>query len=191
MKLLIILLVFLIGASIALLIGLGFYLAPQDELQRADATIAVSGGDTLSRTLEAVRLYQDGWAPVLIFSGAAKDRKGPSNAEAMRTIAIGQGLPPDVVSIDELSETTKQNASEVSNIVAALSLNKVILVTSPYHQRRAFLEFQHRMGTDVTIINHPAPDHTWSKRNWWRSPRGWYLTLSELPKTLLTLSLNR
>ena len=79
--LLIILLVLLaIGGT---LFGIGYYLSPQSPLQKADAIVAISGGETQERALMAIELYQQGWAPVIIFSGAAADTSGPSNAAAM------------------------------------------------------------------------------------------------------------
>ena len=176
-----------IALVIAALFGIGVFLSPENDLQKADAIIAVSGGDTRARTLEAVALHQDDWAPLLIFSGAAKDPNSPSNAETMRDIAIAKGVPPDVVVLDESSLTTRQNANVVSNIIEAFDFRKVVLVTSPYHQRRAFIEFKDRLGPEVVIINHSAPDEDWSRSTWWQTPRGWFLTLSEIPRTLFSL----
>lgn len=187
MKFLLLWVILIVASVIAGLIGVGIFLSPEDNLQVSDAIIAVSGGDTRARTLEAVKLYQDGFAPLLIFSGAAKDPDSPSNAEAMRDIAIARGVPSDVVVLDESSLTTRQNANVVSNIVEAFEFNKVILVTSPYHQRRTYIEFKDRLGSDVSIINHSAPDDVWSRSSWWQTPRGWFLTLNELPKTLFSL----
>ena len=41
----------------------------------ADAIVAISGGDTSARTSEAIKLYKNGWGNILIFSGAAADRR--------------------------------------------------------------------------------------------------------------------
>ena len=174
-------------AAIGLLILGGFYISPQDELTPANAIIVVSGGDTKGRTLEAVKLYQQGWAPLMIFSGAALDPESPSNARAMRDIAIAEGVPSDVIAIEEESLNTRQNANQVSTIIQALKYPQVILVTSPYHQRRAFLEFTSRLGEETIIINHSAPDKNWSRAWWWTRPLGWYLTLTEVPKTMFAL----
>ena len=45
-----------IALVIAALFGIGVFLSPENDLQKADAIIAVSGGDTRARTLEAVAL---------------------------------------------------------------------------------------------------------------------------------------
>src|SRR5688572_846628 len=75
------------------IVGIGFFLSPQSDLEKADLIVAISGGETSQRTREAVRLYDEGYAPKLLFSGAAADRNGPSNAAAMRRYAIIQGVP--------------------------------------------------------------------------------------------------
>ena len=76
----------------AIIWGIGAYLyiddlrscgqAPttSDACRSADAIVAVSGGDTLARADEAIKLYRNGWARYIVFSGAAADKSGPSNA---------------------------------------------------------------------------------------------------------------
>ncbi|MBI3983717.1 YdcF family protein [Candidatus Microgenomates bacterium] len=183
------LLLIVLGAAgaLALLVGAGFYVSPESELARADAIVVVSGGDTGARAKAGIKLFQAGWAPQLIFSGAAEDPESPSNAEVMKSIALSQGIPPDVVIAETRSRTTRQNAEEVSVLLEALNYESIILVTSPYHQRRTMLEFQDRLGQEFAIINHPAPDPNWDRRWWWITPVGWYLTVSEYGKILFAL----
>lgn len=183
-------------AFFAVIIGLSLYLAPDDLLtcdqkpsliyekpcQPADAIVAVSGGDTAARTEEAITLYQNGWASKLVFSGAAQDKTGPSNAEAMRRLAIAAGVPSEDIIAEEYSTTTKENAENTQAILRNNDISSVILVTSAYHQRRANLEFEKRANGEVDIRNHPAgSDNQWS-RWWWLSPRGWALAASEFFK---------
>src|SRR5687768_17003543 len=120
----------------------------------ADVIIAISGGDTPARANEAIALYKDGWAPKLIFSGAALDPESPSNAAAMRRQAVAAGVPEKSILIDEESKDTIQNAALTKQLVG--DATRVILVTSPYHQRRASIEFKKAFGNDVTIVNHPT-----------------------------------
>ncbi|MEX0668451.1 MAG: YdcF family protein [Candidatus Saccharimonadales bacterium] len=169
------------------LLFLGFYISPRDDLRESDVIVAVSGGDTTARTQEAIRLYQEGWAPRLLFSGAALDPVSKSNAEVMRDMAISAGVPPDVIIIEEFSDNTRENAERSASLISALRNESIILVTSPYHQRRTFIEFSAQLGEDVEIINHPAPDERWSRSRWWRSPFGWYITATESPKVLYAL----
>lgn len=181
---------------IALVLGVGVFLQPNDlrscdgvvtgvaPCARVDAIVAVSGGDTNARTDEAIRLFQNGWAKYLIFSGAASDKSGPSNAAVMRQRALDAGVDEKVIYIDEYSNTTRQNAENTANLMQKLSVKRVILVTSGYHQRRASLELSKRSeGTEV--INSPvATDADWSLF-WWVTPRGWTLAGSEIIKIIL------
>lgn len=190
---------FIIAAIIAVglaLLGLGYYLSPNDLARcgekpsqesgciKADAIIAVSGGDTSARTGEAIKLYQNGWADTLIFSGAAYDKSGPSNAEAMRQLALAAGVPDKAIVVEEESETTHQNAAETRALLLERDIETIILVTSAYHQRRAGLEFKDRMGGVINVLNHPvATDNQWSPM-WWATPIGWWLAAGELFKII-------
>lgn len=190
-----IVLIVIVATSIALI---SVYLTPDDmrgctevsqasDCQLADAIIAVSGGNTSVRADEAIRLYNEGWSDTLIFSGAAADTSGPSNAEVMRRQAIAAGVPADHIKVETLSQTTKQNAERVKQLLVEVgsgSAQRVILVTSPYHQRRASLEFGVLAGEGITIVNRPAPnDPDWSAV-WWLTPRGWWLAGGELVKII-------
>ena len=180
---------------LALLIigGIGHFLSPDDlhdcaqtpateQCRPAEAIVAVSGGDTNARTDTAINLYQQGWAPVIIFSGAAADKSGPSNAQAMRDRAIEFGVDENDILIEEYSETTRQNAENAQQLFQNYNISDVILVTSAYHQRRALLEFERRAALDMSVRSHPArTDSQWDGW-WWITPRGWYLTISELAK---------
>lgn len=152
--------------------------------QAADAIVAISGGDTTARTNEAIKLFKNGWGQVLIFSGAAADKSGPSNARVMEEQAISAGVDPTDILIDEVSETTAQNAAETSNIFKTNGIKSAIIVTSAYHERRAMLEFDKR-ATGVEIRGHPvATDNQWGPF-WWLTPTGWTLATSETVHSLI------
>lgn len=172
------------------------YLGPNDLLfcngptaegkcRKADAIVVISGGDTSARTAEAIKLYQQGYASTLILSGAAADKSGPSNAQAMQQQAVNAGVPGVNTIIEENSETTDQNAQNTMALVKQRGYTSIILVTSAYHQRRALLEFQH-YGKDINIRSHPiSEDKDWNKF-WFLTPWGWNLAGSEVVKTMIT-----
>lgn len=171
--------------------GIGYYLSPQDELAKVDAIVAVSGGETDARTDEAVRLYHDGWAPRIIFSGAALDPTGPSNARAMAKAARAAGVPADAILLDETSLNTRGNAANVATLVHEHNLTSIILVTSPYHQRRASIAFHRELGSQFSIINHSSFDQRWRRSHWWATDYSQQLTLSELEKVGYELITNQ
>jgi uncharacterized SAM-binding protein YcdF (DUF218 family) len=188
---------YLIAVVAVLTLGIIFisvYIAPDDlthcgkspsstsNCEKADAIVAVSGGNTPVRTAEAIKLYKNGWADTLIFSGAAFDEYSPSNAEVMRNQAIDAGVPIGDIIIEKDSRTTHQNANNVVELFEEHGIKKIIVVTSPYHQRRAGLEFQHLANGSLFVRNHPASnDPDWGAF-WWLTPRGWWLAGGELIK---------
>ena len=187
-------LVGLIIFAALVIFGLSAYLSPDDlgkcqsvgegDCRKADAIVVVSGGDTNARTDEAIKLYKEGWAPLIVVSGA-------SNAKAMCQRAINSGVPEKAIVMDESSETTRQNATEVKKIVDSRKIEDVILVTSGYHMRRAQLEFSAQFN-DVKIRSHPvASDKNWSSW-WWLTPWGWWLAMGELMRIgLFAMGLSR
>lgn len=172
--------VVLIGVFIA---SISLYLPVNDQLQKADAIIAVSGGDTRGRTTHAINLYQEGWAPKLIFSGAAADPLSASNAKVMMSMAAAEGVPVSDVMVDESSRDTKENALKTKELVG--DAKTIILVTSDYHQRRVHKEFVKAFGADIQFINAPAKDKHWGRKTWFLSPYGWWISLTEPVKLLL------
>lgn len=180
-----IMLILIIGGLLGLLfIGLPYYLAPQDKLVKADAIVAVSGGETTSRTLGAIKLYDEGYAPVIIFSGAASDPASVSNAAAMRKIAIQAGVPASDILIEEDSADTYENAQNTARIIKDRNMSSIILVTSPYHQRRASIEFKRALGKNVKVIDHSTSDENWRRSAWWKNNYSLSLTLSEFQKII-------
>lgn len=161
------------------------YPSTQTGCKRVDAIVAISGGDTVARAAAAIDLYKRDWAPKLVFSGAAADKSGPSNAETMKVQAIESGVPAAAILLDETSETTKQNASNAIGLLQKNGIESVILVTSAYHQRRADLEFGRRAGSEVAVVNHPVKTDTQWSQWWWTTPTGWFLTVSEMVKIIL------
>jgi uncharacterized SAM-binding protein YcdF (DUF218 family) len=55
-------------------------------------------------------------------------------------------------------------------------------VTSPYHQRRAYITFKKVLGDGYNIENSSSYDNAWSKSAWWATPFGVWITVSELIK---------
>ncbi|HSX28278.1 MAG TPA: YdcF family protein [Candidatus Saccharimonadales bacterium] len=179
------LLALLVGIILfGLIVAIPQWLGPSGQLQKADAIVAISGGDTQARTNEAIRLQKEGWADNLIFSGAAKDPNSPSNAEVMRRGAIAAGVAPTSIDIEELATNTIGNATGTAKIINERHYKKIILVTSKYHQRRAGMEFQRLLESNVLIINHPAPhDRNWPAKSWWLHPSSLFLGIVETVKT--------
>ena len=178
----------LIGIVLTIALGVfglaavGHALAVEDPLEKADVIVAISG-DTGARTNTAVSLWKQGFAPLIVFSGSALDPDSVSSAEIMRREALRQGVPENATVIEPASATTEDNATEVAKLMVDRKLRSAILVTSPYHQRRADLLFERAFEpAGLVLRNYPARDLEWDPNLWWVRDPLRSRTLIELAK---------
>ena len=169
------------------LVAVGHALAVEDPLAKSDVIVAVSG-DNGPRTETAVALWKQGYAPLLLFSGAALDPDSVSSAELMKRDAIRLGVPAEAILVEPASATTEENARLVAQLMADKGLRTAILVTSPYHQRRASVLFGRTFAPNgLAFRNYPARDPAWDPDRWWMREPSRTLTLVELAKLSATV----
>lgn len=118
---------------------------------------------------------------MIIFSGAALD-DGPSNAYQMQSQALVAGLPAQAILTDTDSQNTFQNATNTKRLLEDIGAKNIILVTSPYHQRRVHDTFTYVLGKGYEVQNASSVDNRWSKSEWWATDFGKYISLSEMQK---------
>lgn len=172
-----------VGAATAALVGIGFLLdAPTPPPPRSDAIVVISGDEQMARFREGVRLYHAGFGRYLVFSGAARDA-GPSNADVMSGLAVEQGVPAEAILEESQGEDTWGNAVYTRRLLEQHGLSSAILVTSPYHVRRALLTFRAAYeGSGIRLAARSAPDSEWRKQSWWQQAETRRLTVSEVEK---------
>jgi uncharacterized SAM-binding protein YcdF (DUF218 family) len=146
---------------------------------RADAIVCLSGGSVQGlpsssgwrRIATAARLYKEGFAPLVVFSGGIGSG-GRSEAQIYSEAAAALGLPEAAVRLEPLSETTAEHpgrVAELADIRARGGLGaSLLIVTSPYHGRRAKGVFRKAGFTNFRVVT------TWGVRggpNPTRQPR--------------------
>ncbi len=130
-----------------------------DYRRRADAII-VPGARThadgrpsqalADRVQTACRLYHEGYAPTLIFSGGPGDG-AVSEVQAMRTLALQNNVPDSAIVLDEQGLNTAATAQNAIALLRARGLHRALLVTHFYHTARAKIAFQ-RDGFDISTV---------------------------------------
>jgi uncharacterized SAM-binding protein YcdF (DUF218 family) len=165
------------------LLGTGFLLdTPQPAPQVSDAIVVISGDEQMARFAEGLNLYDRGYGTYLVFSGAAYDN-GTSNADVMRSLALERAIPDSAILEEPQGEDTWGNAVYTRQVLEEHSLHSAILVTSPYHSRRAKLTFDAvYQGSGIRLTVHAAPDSQWRKLSWWQQAETRRLTFTELQK---------
>jgi uncharacterized SAM-binding protein YcdF (DUF218 family) len=107
-----------------------------------------------ARTRQAIALYQSGYAPHLIFSGGLGFNP-PSEAEAMRRIAINAGVPAEAIVLEDRSHSTEANLANSQAIMNVRGWRTALVVSAPYHLLRAELVAQ---DLGMSVIGAPARD---------------------------------
>jgi uncharacterized SAM-binding protein YcdF (DUF218 family) len=96
------------------------------------------------RVIEGVRVYRLLGDPLVVVSGGNAQRVSPPRPEAvaLRKAAIDLGLPPERIMTDLQSLTTREQAINLSRLLADRRIDRFVLVTSPVHMRRSLAVFR-------------------------------------------------
>ncbi|MFL5320257.1 MAG: YdcF family protein [Myxococcaceae bacterium] len=107
----------------------------------------VPSGALRARVEKAVQLYDQGYAPKIIFSGGV-GHHGPSEAEVGRTLAMSLGVPESACVLEANSHSTEENAR--FSLALTKPSESLLVVSDPYHLLRARQIFR-SMGRDVSV----------------------------------------
>lgn len=105
------------------------------------------------RTLEGVREYKAGIAPVIILTGGPAHNRFVE-AHVMAGLATAQGVPPSAVIEEGQAQNTIQNIFYSQRIMAQHGWSSAEVVSSPSHLPRTALILQH---FPISWRTHPAP----------------------------------
>lgn len=157
-------LVFLISAGI--FIALGRWLIVEDPLVRAEVAV-VPTGELLERIETAVKLYQTGYVKNIIVTGYFP----AFSVFKLKEFAVQQGVPAERIITENVSQGTYEHTWAVSAIMKQRDWQTMILVTSPYHSRRAAWIFKKAAaGAKIKVISYPARPAWFKADSWWRHP---------------------
>jgi hypothetical protein len=124
---------------------------------RPDGRVSPALRRRLERGLDAAR--QDPDAVVIVTGGAIA---GPAEAPVMRAWLVARGLDPERVTVEDQARSTIENALLVTPMLRDLEVDRVTLVTSRFHVRRAAvllrLALRRAKLPSVRVEVHSAPD---------------------------------
>jgi uncharacterized SAM-binding protein YcdF (DUF218 family) len=107
----------------------------------------------LSRVNEAVKEYDRGIAPRMIFTGGTDGRRYPE-AVVMARAAAARGVPASAIIVEANSNDTIYNACYSVRIMKDHGWRSAEVITSPGHTRRAGIVFSH---SPIDWRMHAAP----------------------------------
>lgn len=171
----------------------GRYLSVESQLEGADV-LFVLGGARVERWMEAVDLYREGVAPSILLSSGrveyleatlrAQGIHFPAEAELIRDAMIQLGVP--AASIHALPwpvDNTAQEAAALRSMIASAGWQRVIVITSKYHTRRAAFAFGREFrGSSVRIMMRATRYDLATPGRWWTNRVEFRLVTYELQK---------
>ena len=131
-----------------------------EDLPSADVIIVLGGGtgnvswggsvnlqDASDRVFHGARLYKAGKAPVILLAGGGAPDGWPESM-IMAALLVEQGISKEDLLEEQISVNTRQNAVNSLALMKREGFEKVLLVTSAVHMRRAMAVFQ-KLGIKV------------------------------------------
>lgn len=173
----------------------GRYLQHEDPLQKSDA-IFVLAGTRADRALEAIDLYKEGYAPIVVLSPGIVENgenvlrqrgiRFPREDEIQRDALVQSGIPAAaVLAVGGYVDNTAQEANLLRAIAQARGWRRVIIVTSKYHTRRAAFAFRRGLeGTGAEVVMRASRYDSSDPARWWRHRSDLRFAVSEWQKLL-------
>lgn len=157
--------------SVIVLLGAGTYTVPGEE--RVEPSYFAHG-----RLLETVEMYQScrlaGGACMVIVTGGDVQDHGASEAETYQRSLLAAGVAATDLQVETRSQSTWQNAQFTKPMLVADGAQRVWLVTSGTHMRRALLYFTH-FGIEPVPVRGDLLKAVWSPY-----PQGWNFAVADV-----------
>lgn len=134
-----------------------------DKLKIADAVVCLEG-DGYARVDESIRLFKEKWAPMVVVTGGLENPPFSIVSEKEAEYLALKGIPEKNIITIKAGMNTYEEAEEVIRLAKEKQWRKIILVTSHFHQTRAYLTFlmaMKRNNIHIEISNNPVRNLPW------------------------------
>lgn len=105
-----------------------------------------------ARLDHAVTLYRDGLAPIVVVTGGKQAGDRFTEAEASAAYLTERGVPDGAIVRENAGRTTYESLAAVADLLEARGLERVLIVTDPFHSLRSRL-----IAQDVGLTAYVSP----------------------------------
>jgi uncharacterized SAM-binding protein YcdF (DUF218 family) len=168
------------------------------ELAHADALVVLSGSsEYVERTRWAAQLFREGRAPLVVLTDdnqrsgwSSEQQRNPYFVERAFEELRRADVPAEkivVVPLPQPASSTYDESLTLRDYATARGLRSLLVVTSPYHSRRALWTLRRVFrGSDVAVGLDPvaAGQQSPAPVAWWLDRRGWQTVAAEYPKLI-------
>jgi len=161
---------------------LGYLLDETSAPSAADAIVVLGGDGNFHRTRQAVELWQQGYAPLVVFSlGPAELELVDAPERTTREVAGRLGLRADAELFAGGATSTYDEAVLLRDLSNRRAWHALLIVTDSYHTRRATQTFR-ALLPGVRVMTVAAPSPTYDSDRWWTTEEGLTGVLNETVK---------
>ena len=177
----------------------GQFLVYEHSPQKADVIVVLNGRDT-ERSLAAVDLYNQGFANLIVIAHGSKQ---PGSEEFWKRVGRNfdrkkffqktveaMGVPPHAFQmIGDGVTSTNDEAKVTKQFLIQNHYKSILLVTSKWHSRRAYLTFKtaFKDTKELKITVYPSQYDTFDPQRWWKKQSNIEIVLGEYLKLFLYL----
>ena len=165
----------------------GAYLIVASNLEAANAIVVLSGGEE-TRMTEALRLYNEEYANKIILTETGQKLEDYKQLYSfdMRIVLLSNGVPSgNILVTEKIVSNTRDEALAVKKLMTSQQMVSAIIVTDPYHTRRAYGVFLDVFkDSGIKLMIHPTSNSWYNSRTWFLKAEGWRFTVLEYLKLI-------
>ena len=166
----------------SILSGIGGFLIVEHEPMESEIAVCLAGGN-IERGLAAADIYKKGLASMILISREEPPDgyellKGsgfsyPESIDLLRVLLQEAGVPEQaILERDTIVNSTVSEAVAIKKITEEENIKSMIIITSPYHTRRAWLTFKRVFkDSDMRILMLPSKYSGFKAEDWWKRRR--------------------
>jgi uncharacterized SAM-binding protein YcdF (DUF218 family) len=147
------------------------------------------GGSPYDRGLKVIELYNGGFSPKIVCSGANMHSSLKafgielSESDLSKRFLLMNGIPEEAIIAANTGTSTYEESIEALAYAKRQGLAHIGVVSSSYHMRRVrwtFTKTFENSGIKVSFFSAKSPDY--QPNQWWRSENGFLIFFNETLK---------
>lgn len=148
------------GLSVVVLLLVGYYVVSLlqvwstgrgDQARPVDAIVVMGAAQydgrpspqLAARLDHAVELWPEGVAPLVVVTGGNRPGDRFTEASASASYLIERGVPESAIVLEDRGTSSYESLEAVEQLLADRGLDRVLIVTDPYHSLRSRLIAEH------------------------------------------------
>ena len=185
--------IFLFSAIVfrnSILRSMSNFLVKEDEVEKCDALVVLSG-NALDRATEAALLYKQGFAKQIICTGGNQTgdfeilhlKEKESDISKIRLLQLG--IADSVITVLHQGTSTLEEGQVMLDYCKTHQLKSCMIVSSKFHTRRINFVFDKKFkSSSIKILVHGASPLKYDLHQWWKAEDGLMAVYDEYIKLI-------